>query len=69
MIDLAIQGVASLLLGAGLGYWLKSRYGAPAWIQILCTILGVAAAVITMIRYQRRFEKLDEQEEQSGGEG
>ena len=69
VIDLAIQGVASLLMGAGLGYWLKARYGAPAWVQILCTVLGVAAAVVTMIRYQRRFEKLDELDERSEGEG
>ena len=69
MIDLAIQGIASLLVGAGLGYWLKVRYDAPAWVQIFCTVLGVAAAVVTMIRYQRRFEKLDEQDERSEGEG
>jgi len=69
VIDLAIQGVASLLIGAALGYWLKARYGAPAWVQILCTVLGLAAAVLTMIRYQRRFEKLDEQDERSEGEG
>jgi len=68
-MDLAIQGVASLLIGAALGYWLKTRYGAPAWVQILCTVLGVAAAVVTMLRYQRRFEKLDEQENETRGGG
>ena len=67
MIDLAIQGIASLLVGAGLGYWLKARYNAPAWVQILCIVFGVAAAVLTMVRYQRRLEKLDEPGEPTEG--
>ncbi len=65
VIDLAIQGVAALLIGAGVGWWLKAQYGAPAWVQILCTVFGVAAAVMTMIRYQQRLEKLDELDEQA----
>jgi len=69
VIDLAIQGVAALLIGAGLGWWLKAHYGAPAWVQILCVVLGVAAAVVNMIRYQQRLEKLDEQDERPQGEG
>ena len=60
VIDLAIQGVASLLLGTGLGWWLKESYGAPDWLVLICIMLGLAAAVLTMIRYQRRLDRLDE---------
>lgn len=65
VIDLTVQGVASLLIGAGLGWWLTESYGAPIWVLLLCLLLGVAAAVLTMVRYQRRLENLDARE---GGE-
>ena len=64
-IDLTLQGVASLLIGAGLGWWLTESYGAPIWVLLLCLMLGVAAAVLTMIRYQHRLDSLDAQD---GGE-
>lgn len=60
VIDLTIQGVASLLIGAGLGWWLTDRYGAPVWVLLICVLLGVAAAVLTMVRYQRRLDRLEE---------
>ena len=70
VIDLAIQGIASLLIGVGLGWWLKESYGAPDWVMLICIMLGIAAAVLTMVRYQRRLERLDEgaqgEEERSG---
>lgn len=59
VIDLTIQGVASLLIGAGLGWWLTESYGAPVWVLLICLMLGVAAAVLTMVRYQRRLDRLD----------
>jgi len=62
VIDLTIQGVASLLIGAGLGWWLTESYGAPVWVLLVCILLGVAAAVLTMVRYQRRLDRLEERE-------
>lgn len=69
VIDLTIQGVASLLLGTGLGWWLTEEYGAPVWVLLVCTMLGVAAAVLTMIRYQRRLERLDDEAGEGTGPG
>ena len=69
VIDLTIRGVASLLIGAGLGWWLTEEYGAPVWVLLSCIILGLAAAVLTMVRYQRRLERLDEEAGEGTGPG
>jgi F0F1-type ATP synthase assembly protein I len=67
-IDLTIQGVASLLIGAGLGWWLTEKHGAPIWVLLICIVLGVAAAVLTMVRYQRRLDRLEERESGKPGQ-
>ncbi len=67
VLDLVLQGVASLMIGAGLGWWLWEKYGAPVWILLLCLMLGVAAAILTMVRYQRRLERLEEGTEEKSG--
>lgn len=69
VIDLTIQGVASLLIGAGLGWWLTEEYGAPVWVFLICIILGLTAAVLTMVRYQRRLERLDGEAGEGTGPG
>ena len=67
VLDLVLQGVASLMIGAGLGWWLSEKYGAPVWVLLLCLMLGVAAAVLTMVRYQRRLERLEGGAEDNSG--
>jgi F0F1-type ATP synthase assembly protein I len=69
VIDLTLQSVASLLIGALLGWWLWESFDAPAWVVLLCLMLGVAAAVLTMLRYQRRFERLEDGGEEKPGPG
>lgn len=69
VIDLTIQGVASLLIGTGLGWWLTEEYGAPVWVFLICIILGLTAAVLTMVRYQRRLERLDGEAGEGTGPG
>jgi F0F1-type ATP synthase assembly protein I len=67
VVDLTIQAIASLLIGAGLGWWLWARYGAPLWVVLLCILVGIASAVLTMVRSQRRMEKLEEDSEEAPG--
>jgi F0F1-type ATP synthase assembly protein I len=67
VVDVTIQAIASLLIGAGLGWWLTIRCGAPFWVMLLCIILGIASAVLTMVRSQRRIEKLEEDSEEAPG--
>jgi F0F1-type ATP synthase assembly protein I len=67
VVDLAIQGIASLLIGAGVGYWLKTSYDAPIWVQLLCILFGIAAAVLTLVRAQRRLEKLEGESDEPSG--
>jgi F0F1-type ATP synthase assembly protein I len=69
VIDLAIQSVASLLIGALLGWWLWESFDAPAWAVLICLMLGLAAAVLMMVRYQRRIERLEDQGEETPGPG
>ena len=67
VLGLTLQSVASLLIGAGLGWWLSESYGAPVWVLLLCLMLGLAAAILTMVRYQRRLERLEEGPEEKSG--
>ncbi len=69
MIEVTLRSVASLLIGAFLGWWLSESFDAPAWVVLICLMLGVAAAVLTMVRYQRRFERLGEGGEEEPGPG
>ncbi len=67
VVDLVIRAIASLLIGAGLGWWLWSRYGAPFWVLLICIMLGIASAVLTLVRSQRRLEELDGDSEETPG--
>lgn len=67
VVDVTVQAIASLLMGTGLGWWLTARYGAPFWVLLLCILLGITSAVLTMVRSQRRLEKLDSDAEEPPG--
>jgi F0F1-type ATP synthase assembly protein I len=69
VIDLTLQSVASLLIGALLGWWLWERFDAPTWVVLLCLMVGLASAVLTMVRYQRRFDRLGEDGDEKPGPG
>lgn len=47
---LALELVAGVLVGAGLGYWLDGLLGTRPWLMIGLFILGLAAGFMNLMR-------------------
>ncbi len=44
----------SVVLGAGVGYWLDKRFDTSPWLLIAGSILGIAAGLIELTRASKR---------------
>ena len=49
----------STLLGAGLGYWLDSRWGTRPWLTLVGLFLGLAAGFVEMFRILKQYLDTD----------
>ncbi len=45
--------VAATVVGLALGYWLDRWLGSAPWLTMLCTLLGIAAGYVQIIRAVR----------------
>lgn len=59
-LSLGISMVVAILIGFGLGYWMKSTFGYD-WLLWLGIFWGVAAAVLNVYKaYKKQVRELDE---------
>lgn len=48
-------------VGVGLGWLLWKKAGFPWWVVLITSLLGLYAAVVQVMRYQRILEKKEDQ--------
>ncbi len=59
-LSLGISIVAAILIGVGLGFWMKSLFDAP-WLLWLGVFWGIAAAVLNIYKaYKKQVAEYDE---------
>jgi F0F1-type ATP synthase assembly protein I len=59
-LSLGISIVVAVLIGVGLGYWMKNFFG-YAWLFWLGVFWGVAAAILNVYKaYKKQQKELDE---------
>lgn len=60
LLSLGISIVVAVLIGFGLGYWMRSSFGYE-WLLWLGIFWGVAAAVLNVYKaYKKQLKELDE---------
>jgi hypothetical protein len=52
-MDTATDLLVPILLGLGLGWWLQTRYGAPAIVTVLGGIVGMVLGLVILYRRLR----------------
>ncbi|HET6247455.1 MAG TPA: AtpZ/AtpI family protein [Tepidisphaeraceae bacterium] len=50
LVNLGSQLLAGVLLGLLIGQWFDRKYGWTPWATLVCTLLGVAGGMYSMIR-------------------
>jgi F0F1-type ATP synthase assembly protein I len=55
-LSLGISIVAAILIGVGLGYWMKSTFGI-GWLFWLGVFWGVAAAILNIYKAYKKQQK------------
>jgi len=59
-LSLGISMVVAILIGIGLGVWMKNLFNAP-WLLWLGVFWGVAAAILNLYKaYKKQMKSLDE---------
>ena len=59
-LSLGISIVVAILIGVGLGYWMKKTFGI-GWLFWLGVFWGIAAAILNIYKaYQKQKKELDE---------
>ena len=59
-LSLGISMVVAVLIGVGLGYWMKNTFGYP-WLFWLGVFWGVAAAILNVVKaYKKQMKSLQE---------
>ena len=59
-LSLGISMVVAVLLGVGLGYWMKKTFDKP-WLFWLGVFWGVAAAILNVVKaYKKQMKSLQE---------
>lgn len=59
-LSLGISMVVAVLIGVGLGFWMKSMFG-KEWLLWLGVFWGVSAAVLNIYKaYKKQMKSLDE---------
>jgi len=55
--SVGLSFVLAIIIGAGFGYWLDSKFGTKPWLSAIFFILGFAAGVLNVYRTAGRFIK------------
>ena len=63
----AFEAVVAILIAAGIGYWVDSRYDSSPWGLLLGTALGFASFVMRLLRLGRQLHGVDAGGEASEG--
>ncbi len=59
-LSLGISIVVAILIGIGLGYWLKNLFG-QGWLLWVGVFIGVAAAILNVYKaYQKQKKEFEE---------
>ena len=59
-LSLGISIVVAILIGVGLGYWLRNLFG-QGWLLWVGVFIGVAAAILNVYKaYQKQKKEFDE---------
>ncbi len=59
-LSLGISIVVAILIGVGLGYWLRNLFG-QNWLLWVGVFIGVAAAILNVYKaYQKQKREFDE---------
>ncbi len=59
-LSLGISIVVAILIGVGLGYWLKNLFG-QGWLLWVGVFIGVAAAILNVYKaYQKQKREFEE---------
>ncbi len=59
-LSLGISIVVAILIGVGIGYWLKNLFG-QIWLLWVGVFIGVAAALLNIYKaYEKQKRELDE---------
>ncbi len=59
-LSLGISIVVAILIGVGLGYWLKNLFG-QGWLLWIGVFIGVAAAILNVYKaYQKQKREFEE---------
>jgi F0F1-type ATP synthase assembly protein I len=54
----SFEAVAAILIAAGLGYWLDTRYETSPYGLLIGTVVGFSAFVLRLIRLGRQLQEL-----------
>ncbi len=53
-LELGVQFGACVVVGAGIGWWLDSRFGTEPLLLLMFMFLGLAAGIRTLLRFARQ---------------
>lgn len=54
----SLEAVTAILISAGIGYWIDTRFETSPYGLLLGTVVGFSAFVLRLIRLGRQLEKL-----------
>ncbi len=57
LIGLGSQVLVGTLLGFFVGRWVDKKFGSEPWGMLICTLVGVAAGMYSMIREGMRINR------------
>jgi F0F1-type ATP synthase assembly protein I len=65
----AFESVFSILIGAGIGYWVDTRYDTAPIGLLLGLAAGFGAFILRLVRLARQMQRLAEEESEDGRGG